>query len=276
MLKSCSVFLKGNLNMNHIVNGLLRTAKSLVSGASSFYIFEEGANAEQLFKKLVSESRRRDGDSYSGGIGMKDSFKIVSKPLDSQSAEKLARNLVDSNDKYDPAFAIPVLSSKEEKTISVRVRVKASEARDVRELALSEVRKKWSSKGFTVDWADKSEVSLIKPSNYKMKMTKKGNPKLAPSFSINFSGNGVFYKPNGFKTYKEAVEEAKRFLFERSKNGVSLPLNVDIEMSSIPNLAASFSVDGKDGATYEVTGKVRINKSGDKVSGYLFFGFASE
>ena len=49
-------------------------------GACSFFNVGKGASAQAVFHQLGSDDRYENGHSYSGGIGMKDSFKMVSPP----------------------------------------------------------------------------------------------------------------------------------------------------------------------------------------------------
>jgi hypothetical protein len=262
--------------MEHISDKIYRIARNLVAGASSFYNFGEGTNPQNIFKELVRRSQVESGTSYSGEIGMKSSFDIVSKPMDRKSAEVLAEKMIDKTDKYGPAFAIPVTSSEELKVIDIKVKVNAVDARVVRDAALDEVRKKWSQKGYSVSWKEKSSVVMLKPSKVKMRATKKNSPKLTPNFSINFSGNGVFSGSKGLKSYRDAVLEANKLLEEMAKDGKAIPTKLEVMLISQPELESEFVIESGSGGIYEVTGKVSLSKQSDNILGYLFFGFAPE
>lgn len=76
-------------------------------GASTFMNVGEGKTAKDAFRALVERSRCEDGASYSGCVGTKSSFVMISCP-DGKNPRELAEELIEGGDrrvadKYGPA-----------------------------------------------------------------------------------------------------------------------------------------------------------------------------
>jgi hypothetical protein len=73
-----------------------------------------GANAKDVFAELCDQDRWENGHSYSGGIGMKDSFVLIGTVQTREAARVVADRLIDEadpriDDKYGPAGCIEVV-----------------------------------------------------------------------------------------------------------------------------------------------------------------------
>lgn len=79
-------------------------------GASTFEVIAKGATAKEAFENAASQDRYENGHSYSGGIGMKHSFKLIALPA-GKVASDYANELINNgdpriDDKYGPAGCI--------------------------------------------------------------------------------------------------------------------------------------------------------------------------
>ena len=85
------------------------------AGASDFYVYLQVSDAKKAFARARLEAAEADDQEqsfeggYSGTILEKDSFKIQTSPLPLKEAMKFADSDVENNDKWGPAFCIPVL-----------------------------------------------------------------------------------------------------------------------------------------------------------------------
>lgn len=79
-------------------------------GASTFINVGEGKSAKDAFRALLERSRCEDGTSYSGCVGMKSSFVMISCPA-GKNPRELADELIEGGDrrvadKHGPAGCI--------------------------------------------------------------------------------------------------------------------------------------------------------------------------
>ena len=81
-------------------------------GASSFSNSGKGKTAQEVFTRLVEDSRYESGHSYSGEIGMKSSFKMVTLPEGMTIDDFVDKCFEDdshfSQDKWGPAACVKV------------------------------------------------------------------------------------------------------------------------------------------------------------------------
>jgi hypothetical protein len=92
-----------------VVRELMKAARDLAAGGSDFYTFGRGSDPKAIFRELVEDARHESGHGgYTGTIAEKDGFKVVSKPLLKDEARKFANREAGKNDKWGPAWAIPV------------------------------------------------------------------------------------------------------------------------------------------------------------------------
>lgn len=84
-------------------------------GACDFYKYQPGSDARQAFNEATDHARYMNGHGgYTGTIAEKPSFEIIQRtPLPKKEAYELAEKRVEDNDKWGPAFAIPVQDEKE-------------------------------------------------------------------------------------------------------------------------------------------------------------------
>jgi hypothetical protein len=102
---------EGSVNIQaaarRVASKWLRTA-----GGDEFVMFGRGTNAKKIFNDLVEDARFEYGSGgYSGSIAEKDGFKIRSHtPMTRAQANAFIDRDIDQNDKWGPAFAVPIAS----------------------------------------------------------------------------------------------------------------------------------------------------------------------
>lgn len=79
-------------------------------GGCDFMIRGSGKDAREAYRNLVEEARYESGNGgYTGTIAEKNGFKIVSsEPLTMERARVKANAMMEDNDKWGPAFCIPI------------------------------------------------------------------------------------------------------------------------------------------------------------------------
>jgi len=80
------------------------------AGAVDFYTYGEGHDPKRVFSQLVDRAFHEHGHGgYTGSISEKDGFVLRSRtPMTREEAQAFAYKDIDHNDKYEPAFAVPV------------------------------------------------------------------------------------------------------------------------------------------------------------------------
>jgi len=260
-----------------VAKEILRIAKSIVSGASEFSVLIHESDAKKAFDKAVSYAQYDAGHGgYTGTIAEKAGygFKIVSEPVPPSVAKSIAREKMDDNDKWGPAFAIPVTDDYEVKIVPVKLKVEADSSEDAVKLVFQKIQEKYRK--FEVSWKEKPQTTVLKPTRWDIKVTKKTAPKLVPEFG--FTLDRPFRGSKNMRTPKEAIDGAKRLIEELVKGGGELPESVKFFVSARPVEFMLGEVSNKGGkkSTFEVVGNVSVLLKSNLVKSYLFFGLAAD
>lgn len=94
-------------------------ARAKQAGATDFYVFVKNKNPKRAFQEAVDDARYESGHGgYSGSIAEKDGFTIRKRdPMSMSAARAFANKDIDRNDKWGPAFAVPVGEAKTGKPV---------------------------------------------------------------------------------------------------------------------------------------------------------------
>jgi hypothetical protein len=249
-------------------NALLsRTAHAKAAGADAFTVFVKGHDAHRAFKEAVDDAKHRRGHGgYSGTVGEKTSFKLRSSTsMTMAEADEFVSKDLDHNDKWGPAFALPIAESKVKKEGTQILKVTARSHDDAIDVAKRMIADK-AKAGVTLEigighGAVKPFKSGSMPEIEKLKGTisyfsigklepwgaryKDRAAAMAALKEILLSSRDPPGKGSEFRLWK--VQETDRVV-------------VTEEPSRLP--------------TWEVTAKVREVQKGT-VIGYLFYGIAS-
>jgi len=109
-----------------------KVSSERVAGGSDFTVYARGADARQAFRDAVEEDRHENGNrGYSGTISQKSSFKYrKDNPMTKAEAHRFMDDDLEKNDKWGPAFAIPVCEERELGKDVVTVTVEAKNDAD--------------------------------------------------------------------------------------------------------------------------------------------------
>lgn len=243
-------------------------SRFLTAGGSDFYEFGRGSDPKKVFRYLVNEAQREYGSrGYTGSIAEKHDFVLRSRtPMTLQEAERFAEKDVNSNQKYGPAFAVPVAETKvlSEKVVTLKVPAKADyHAREVFEQTL---RAKYSGKTLEFKYTD--PVQKLKDGG-------------VPDIDVgDLSGKryrivvaGETYQISEGATKKEALASFKKALL--SPRWAHLKVGDKFVLEEVKSLH-SLTIAGEASklALWSVSGKVSVVRQGN-VEGYLFYGIAS-
>jgi hypothetical protein len=265
--------------MKSVASELLKVARVLVAGGSDFVDYAKGTDPKRLFEEIRDRRGFEEGrGGYSGTIYEKDSFKVISAPVTDAEAQRLIDENMHKNDKWGPAFAIPVVGKTAEKVVDIKpMKVFAADAKAAGDFVLKTLADKNAPKGLRVVWADRSspQVKVLKASRWGLKRTKKIAPK--PPLGFRFQLEGMYTDSPTLSTPQAIFDSMKATLDKMAASGSSLPKKCFLTVEGMPIRFMEFEVDTKSakGTQFEVTGKVHLSKPSDKVEGYYFFGIAS-
>jgi hypothetical protein len=112
-------------------------ARAKQAGSASFEVFIKNKDPKRAFQQAVDDARYESGHGgYSGTISEKDSFTIRQRdPMSMSAARTFAHKDIDRNDKWGPAFAIPVGEAKTGKPVRRGLVVEAGDQWDAQHKA---------------------------------------------------------------------------------------------------------------------------------------------
>lgn len=241
-------------------------ARFLTAGGEDFFVFEDGADARRAFDAAQQQAQYESGHGgYSGTIAEKGGYEIRSKePMSMRDARAFANRDIDNNDKWGPAFAIPIADAVKEspKSKTVTIKVEARQEYEVRGNAETALREKFKGPGLSVDVSIKKVTPL--------KSGKMPKMKVAPADRTSFTWlNG----PQSFPTKADAVKALGEHILKR-KPGVGEQFIIQqikhLTIYTVEDTAKSLD-------TFEVEAVVttaKVKQTG-KIKGWLFYGIAS-
>ena len=245
--------------------------RSLIAGGDSFQNFGKGTDPSRIFRELQSDARYdRGSGGYSGTISEKDGFELRSRtPMSMRSAREFASKDMDHNDKWGPAFAVPVAESKVKSEKEVTLKVNAPTQQDAWKLAEAEVQAKVKP-NLTV------EFSRLKTT----KLKEGGLPEMTAGTSSEKryrveSGQGGGQLIGVGPTKKDAIDSFKEKLLKDEYLRSSLKPGTMFTLYEVKGLK-TLTVASLPSKTpvWEVSLKVSVVETGP-IIGYLFYGWAS-
>lgn len=251
-------------------------------GACSFENTVMNPDVRKAFNHAHDQAQYERGHGgYSGTIAEKDGYRVLSRtPMAGAELADFIDSRLEENDKWGPAFAVPLAKVTKGKTTTKTVTVRAKTESEARQLAAAKIKK--SRKG-DVRVGIKGIERKGSDSPHTLKVRKQRLLKQTPK---------VRYKsgPQRFKTLPEAMKHAEdraRRAIERGETRFNNKFDV------VPMLVAV--VDGKEQelghvssagrvtigrndrtVAWEVTAEVQSVKVEKTIAGWVFFGYASE
>lgn len=236
------------------------------AGGCGFSVYVPVPDAQKAFREAVEDARHERGHGgYSGTIAEKDGFTIRSRtPMSRSEANAFVARDEDRNDKWGPAYAVPVAASKVIGEKQYTVKVKAKNRDEAVRLATEAIKAKGRERaGTTV------EVNI--PYNGVKLLAAGGTPPVdttaltATYFTVNDRGN--------FKDKKAAVLWIKAQLTGSDEYGRRPGTKYVIKQ--VKEVAVMVvSGEATKVPVFEVTGTRKQVQVG-KTEGWLFYGIAS-
>lgn len=255
-------------------------------GAHTFENTVMNPDAKAAFDYAHSEAKYQNGHGgYSGTIAEKPGYRILSRtPLAGDELADFIEKRTGDNDKWGPAFAVPLAKVTKGKTTTKTVTVRAKSKEEARELAATKIRK--SRKGDVRVGITGAKRAGSTHSNKVRRKKHGGKPKIKWSWSLD----GDLYD-----TAIEAAKAAEAYLTElvkradREKWGylgtesytvfpVAVLVGNDgtVTKNSKRPVAYTVTIGRNDKtATWEVTAEVQSIKVERTIAGWVFFGYAS-
>ena len=244
------------------------------AGGSDFQEYVNGSDARRCFAEAVQNAKYDYGSGgYTGTIAEKDSFKIVSRtPMTEHQATEYMEANISRNDKWGPAFAIPIAEERELSRQQYTVQVKARSEYEARQVAKELIKSKGRTRkgaAITVEILFRGGITLIKEA---------GKPKMGwvpdanKFWKISSYGNLRSANNLAYGSKRDAVAAAKEQLGKATDAEVGAAMTV-FEVKKLG--AVEVTAQATRLAVYEVTGTRVQSAVGSKVKGWYFFGIAS-
>jgi hypothetical protein len=245
-----------------VAHRFLHPGRAKLAGGVDFYQYARGSNARQAFRDAVDDARHEHGHGgYSGTLAEKSSYTMrKSTPMTRDDAYEFAYDDAGRNDKWGPAFAIPIAAERVLQEKEYTVKVKAKSRQDAQRLGKEAIASKGRTrKGVTIS------VKLSKIDQ----VAAGGVP---PTETTKVSG--TFFQVNGNGHYngkRDAVAEVKKQIGSEwgGRPGSSYTITKVQQVAQIKVTGEAARLP-----TWEVTG-TRKQVAMGKVEGYLFYGIAS-
>lgn len=250
------------------------------AGGSDFENYVHDPNPHTAFKKVVEEARHESGHGgYSGTIAEKSNFTIRRQsPMTRNEAQKFIESDIEKNDKWGPAFAVPIGEEAKEKERKFKVKVPARDEWAAKEAADKIVKEKYVfGEGGTpapgVSATVKVEkATLLKEGKLPELKLEKGGPEgfklIGPGTNVM---QGRWAEAKVWPSRAEAVAGFKEFILKNKPQSGSKFEIIKFKTSdvfTIGDVAKSMHL-------YEVEGTVSIERSTGKILGWIFYGIAS-
>lgn len=183
-------------------------ARAKQAGATDFYVFIKNKDPKRAFQEAVDDARYESGhDGYSGTISEKDSFTIRQRnPMSLSAAKAFANKDIDRNDKWGPAFAVPVGEAKTGKPVRRGVVVESTDEWRAKGEAIGKARELFEKGGKS--FSDYKAIS-VKPKEDKtpLRAKKKSFQKKSEFFWQRSKGH---MSGKRYDSKKDAIEAFKK------------------------------------------------------------------
>ena len=243
-------------------------------GASGFFDYGKGTNANAIFNALREDAQHEHGSrGYTGSIAEKHSFTVVSRtpmPL-SYWQSNAAQDKFGEGDKWGDALCAPYAEKVVKGEKEYTIKFKAADRSEARSKALKIIEAKGrSKKGTEIEVSIRSIDKVSdsgKPKAVKVKSTE------PTTFKLRFIEKGYTKPFHGRTTYSSITEAKKGFaewIGKFANGGTSKPIGI-IKIEGVHDYEVILS--SKE-PTWEVTGTRRQIAIGRQI-GYAFWGWAS-
>lgn len=254
------------MSCTRIAHRVARTFLKKKAGASEFDVFVRGTNADKAFKSAVKYAEDDSGrGGYSGTIAEKSEFTLIQRtPVSREEANEIVARTLDDNDKWGPAFALPIAESKVIMDKSVTVKVQAKTALLAQEAAKAQVQAKIKAK---------PGATLVIEPKWVAKPTKLGGQPEVETKPGKEGGFAISTRkpPRVEKLYPSKKEALHAFV----ASSYDLRVGLDFFLWKVTEVS-SYKITGEATKlpTWEIPVSIKQVKTG-AILGYRFYGLAS-
>jgi hypothetical protein len=242
------------------------------AGGTDFSTFVQNPEPRAAFREAVEDARHESGHGgYSGTIAEKSDFEVRRRePMTRDEARRFVDDDLEKNDKWGPAFAIPIAEAAKGAEKKFKVKIPARDENSAREAANKIVQEKYvfgegGKPAPGVSGVVKSEkVTLLKEGKLPELQVEKGGPE-----GFKVIGPGTQGKP--FPSRAEAVTAFKGHVLRyKPRTGDKYEI---VKFKTTDTFTIGDTT--KNLHLYLVEGTVATSRSTGKIIGWYFYGIAS-
>lgn len=236
------------------------------AGANDFEDFIAHPDVHAAFKRAVQEARHESGHGgYTGTIAEKSNFEIRRRePMSFNAARDFANKDVEHNDKWGPAFAVPVAESKPGKPVKMKTVVEARDEGAAKNQGLEKIKAEYEAQ----HRGESATVKTLEAKMLKGPMAKAvAQPVVKESVFFWKSDKGTA-SGRSYKTKQEAISIFKKMGPESRTSGELWTL---FETRPL----GSFRFEGGAPLQWQVIAEVTPESTIGPIRGWLFYGYAS-
>ena len=241
------------------------------AGASGFRVFIKNPDPKAAFREAVEDAQHESGHGgYSGTIAEKDGYEVRSRdPLPHDAAHAFADKDGENNDKWGPAYAVPVSEAVQGTVKKFKVKVPAKSEWKARDETV--VREALSMPGAS-NILKVEKVTLLKEGKLPEMTIEKGGP---AGFKVVGPGTSIItHGWTASKTFTSRAEAIEAFKGTVRQTKPESGAKYEIVQFKATN---TFTIGDttKSMHLFEVEGTVTEQKATGKIIGWLFYGMAS-
>ena len=239
------------------------------AGGQDFVNFVEVPDVARAFKEVVTNARYEHGHGgYSGTIAEKGSYRIrQDAPMGRVEAYRFVDKDINNNDKWGPAFAVPVGETKPGTTKKVTIKVQASHRHYVIEKATDALMEKFKAPGKSVS-VKIGAFQVLKAGKLPEILATKGTQ---DGYRVRSNTLHEYSLKPMYASRAEAIAALKEYLLrEKPTKGAQYT----IEKFKVLDVL-TIGDTSKTEDTYEVEAEVTVSSTSSKIIGWIFYGVAS-
>lgn len=243
-------------------------ARFIGAGADTFTEFVRNPDPKAAFQEAVDDARYESGHGgYSGTIAEKSHYIVRTRePLTMEQARKYIDNDIHQNDKWGPAFAIPVVETSRGGEKALKIRVEAMNKMDAYKAALKKIEAEHPKAVADVNY--NTGVVEVKGTTG-LTLTPE---KVSESF-FEIKTPGIAYRL--FKDSYASRAEAISAIKDLAKTSRDLRAGQVFIVQGVKQTDKITVGAPKNMPVWEVSGKLIEQQATGKIVGWLFYGLAS-
>lgn len=239
------------------------------AGGANFRVFIRNPDLKRAFRDAVDDARHESGHGgYSGTIAEKhDVVARRREPMSREEAQRFIDEDIDKNDKWGPAFAVPIAETTKGKEKAVRVRVEAMSKMEAYQSALKKLEAENPGAQISVEYNLGGVVELKASTGFTLV------PEKVTSTFVEIKTPGIAYSI--FKESYGSRAEAVAAIKEVAKTRRDLRVGQTFIIQAVKQTDKITVADPKKMSVWEVSGKAVETKNAGTLIGWILYGVAS-